>query len=630
MKQRWLALALALVMTLSPALAAQGDGDAAARFPAVRSYEGFSDVAEDAWYTPYVKLCYEAGLMSGTGDGRFSPDQTLSYAETAVLAARLHQILSGGDGTLPAAPEDWGKIVMTCPDGTVIEGYREDFQWFATSRVDPGKPGVVLEGEEQVAWGRSQAGQAGTLRMNGTEFRGTLHTSTWSETKIALYVEPEWNEDTYSAYGSAIYWAQERPGPDKWYRDTAYYLETAGLEIRPGEARASRQSFVEDLSQVAGDLLTPINQIDTFPDIYEYTRDTVLPFYNAGILTGTDSYGTFGADLSLTRAETAAMAARLIRPELRIAFTPDQSSYRDYTLTEMDLQGYEVTSTITGGYIQLSLQDGEGCELGQGTLRPDGAILCPPSGWISYTADDGLQVLGRSDPTLVTGYAYAVLDLETGELVLPFGRYDEIQLLGDGRFLTRVNERDPLEPLTLRDRSGKKTGVVYSNEGVPCEGLTARLDSASGLWGYVDAGGAWIIQPRWQEAGLFRDGQALVRRDWLWGVIDRSGTEVIPCVHEDLVRCGSGLYRTNSSHLGDRERQWFRADGTSFINGYVYRDIQLSNGFFACGSCYLDDGFRPVTPPVFQWTGPVSAEGSAFVGMDGKVFRLTFQDGAGT
>lgn len=77
---------------------------------------------------------------------------------------------------------------------------------------------------------------------------------------------------------------------------------------------ATREDFVYLLNQ--GAVLTDaINSISRLPD----TRDpVVLSFYNAGILTGTDQlYGNFEGGKGLTRAEAAAMVARIVRPSLR-------------------------------------------------------------------------------------------------------------------------------------------------------------------------------------------------------------------------------------------------------------------------------------------------------------------------
>lgn len=97
-----LILALALCLGMTPAFAA---GDSAAdKFPVVRAYPGFSDVAGTDWFSNTVELCYSVGLMNGT-DAGFDPYGVVSVAEAAALSARLHSLLSGGDGTIPQ-PED--------------------------------------------------------------------------------------------------------------------------------------------------------------------------------------------------------------------------------------------------------------------------------------------------------------------------------------------------------------------------------------------------------------------------------------------------------------------------------------------------------------------------------------------
>lgn len=77
---------------------------------------------------------------------------------------------------------------------------------------------------------------------------------------------------------------------------------------------ATREDFVYLLTRGAA-LVGDLNHIDRLPD----TRDpVVLNFYNAGIVTGTDPYyGNFDGDRGLSRAEAAAMVARIARPALR-------------------------------------------------------------------------------------------------------------------------------------------------------------------------------------------------------------------------------------------------------------------------------------------------------------------------
>ena len=59
---------------------------------------GFSDVSASAWYAGYVQTVTEKGLFSGTGEGLFSPESSMTYAQFLVV---LYQF--SGD-QLPASP----------------------------------------------------------------------------------------------------------------------------------------------------------------------------------------------------------------------------------------------------------------------------------------------------------------------------------------------------------------------------------------------------------------------------------------------------------------------------------------------------------------------------------------------
>ena len=94
-----LALALTAALCLPAAAAESGR-----LLPSLRSYGGFADV-KGSWCEPYVSTVYEAGLMEGTSSTAFQPNETLSCQAAVVLAARLHSLLTGGDGTFaPSSP----------------------------------------------------------------------------------------------------------------------------------------------------------------------------------------------------------------------------------------------------------------------------------------------------------------------------------------------------------------------------------------------------------------------------------------------------------------------------------------------------------------------------------------------
>ena len=84
MKKRilFLLMASALVMGMLPMIAN------AATLP-------FKDVSASEWYYNDVKLAYEAGLINGKSNDVFAPNDNLTYAEAAKLAACMHQRKTG-------------------------------------------------------------------------------------------------------------------------------------------------------------------------------------------------------------------------------------------------------------------------------------------------------------------------------------------------------------------------------------------------------------------------------------------------------------------------------------------------------------------------------------------------------
>lgn len=120
--------------------------------------------------------------------------------------------------------------------------------------------------------------------------------------------------------GQPIPRATPLPGQTRaWYEDYVDYLTAAGVSVALPTQLATRAQFVAYLSAVIpAEELPAINAVTALPDS---DSQAVLRFYNAGILTGLDDYGTFNASGTLTRAQCAAMVARILRPQLRQTFT---------------------------------------------------------------------------------------------------------------------------------------------------------------------------------------------------------------------------------------------------------------------------------------------------------------------
>lgn len=121
------------------------------------------------------------------------------------------------------------------------------------------------------------------------------------------------------------------PTGESWYGGAIELLLTlAGDAPGPWEALqttpkapATRLDFARLLDLVWGADAPQYNDYTALPD----TEDAaVLRLYNAGILTGTDALGSFVPWRGLTRAEVAAMAARVAQPTLRKGYVPPEET----------------------------------------------------------------------------------------------------------------------------------------------------------------------------------------------------------------------------------------------------------------------------------------------------------------
>ncbi len=76
---------------------------------------------------------------------------------------------------------------------------------------------------------------------------------------------------------------------------------------------------------------TAINSVEHIPDVIEsndYAKKILL-LYNAGIVVGSDDYGTFNPDSDIKRSESAAIINRVALPENRVKKTLKEYNFRD-------------------------------------------------------------------------------------------------------------------------------------------------------------------------------------------------------------------------------------------------------------------------------------------------------------
>lgn len=145
-----------------------------------------------------------------------------------------------------------------------------------------------------------------------------------------------------------------------WYQPYVDYAIQNGI-LAAGTysdytSTATRAQFASILAAaLPAEALTAINSVTTLPDVAvdaSYTP-AVLSLYNAGVLTGSDSAGSFKPDTTIQRSEVATIVTRMADPSLRKTFTltPAESTntgtqtsasvkkFDSTTLTADDLQG---------------------------------------------------------------------------------------------------------------------------------------------------------------------------------------------------------------------------------------------------------------------------------------------------
>lgn len=170
---------------------------------------------------------------------------------------------------------------------------------------------------------------------------------------------------------------------------------------------------------------------------------------------------------------------------------------------------------------------------------------------------EGMAVVAVGDPR-TSQAKYGYIDT-TGREVTPC-KYDYARDFSEG--LASVGIGNDYQFI---DKTGK---VVFSGSNASAssfyEGLAAvgiRKNTASGdfKWGYIDKTGKTVIPFEYEKVGDFHEGYAVVSRNAIYGygLIDKSGREIMPC--DDIYKGlrGGGDYADGSS----RDAQILVSDG---------------------------------------------------------------------
>lgn len=351
--KRILSVILAFVMTICwvPCLAAE---------------TAFSDVPADAWYAPYVDVCVEEGLMKGTSDTTFSPERELTLAETLVLTARLSAKVNGD--VVPQIGDHFFEMaVFTDADGQRL-GTLLDKRSVSPLFTGVGNIYYISFRDEVLA----QAHQRPiTLTLDTSplaEYPRSLLNAFWfSDPGVVQGTwTGVWDEDLgcYAFdFGDDIQNAPEfmtglssltavcaiNRSQGLWYHSELAYLLVSDVSLdclesvtptdwleHPRQWLETTPATRKDFGSLVGQLL-PSPVVTQVPEDIEEIDDLgvrILIF--TGVVEGTGA--GYALDRTLTRAEAAAMMARVLRPELRKNQAPEVPARSPEELTQVAVQ----------------------------------------------------------------------------------------------------------------------------------------------------------------------------------------------------------------------------------------------------------------------------------------------------
>ncbi|MCQ2136424.1 MAG: WG repeat-containing protein [Bacteroidales bacterium] len=176
----------------------------------------------------------------------------------------------------------------------------------------------------------------------------------------------------------------------------------------------------------------------------------------------------------------------------------------------------------------------------QGLISPDGAII------LDLVYEDLIWNKATAFSSLVPVFEnnrYALYDSAKGQFISPFV-YDFIH--PDRDMIAYVTDKSS----GWMNLSGDK--LINSEAGIDLFGPAelAPVQTAEGLWGYVNFDGQMVIGATYQSAESFDDcGTAVVGKQGRYGLITSKGSLLVPPTYSSIEYVGNGIYKFRQKNM---------------------------------------------------------------------------------
>ncbi len=328
-------------------------------FEAAFQYISLPDVASSNKYYKEIIAFYNAGIVRGTDQlGTFRPSSIITRAEVAMVLYTMLQ---------PA---------RRCASPKAITGFEINLNSLSCSFSDVASSAWYYQ---------SVAAQQrlGLLKGVGHNRFAPNDTVTVAQALTAA-------NRIYEKYHRTSVSVQK----DGWMEEARSKAIAYGLiskshySISDLSRAATRQETINILYHALDKKEYPtLNERSTLPDMNadDANFDEILHMYRAGILSGSDPFGTFHPSDSITRAEFAAILTRMVVPAMRVKFSlyPAEKITYGYSgeyLATNGESGYPLTAYRIGNgknvlLLTYCIHGTESANDSNANIHCDGAIL---------------------------------------------------------------------------------------------------------------------------------------------------------------------------------------------------------------------------------------------------------------